>query len=72
MLRHISSLAFLGGSAVKSPSASAGDTGRIPGAGRSHVPWSHQARVAQLLSVCSRAQELQLLKPAGPRVHAPQ
>ena len=36
------------------------------------MPWSNQARVAQLLGVYSRAQELQLLKPAGPRVHAPQ
>lgn len=31
---------FLGGSVVENPRASVGDTGSIPGAGRSHVPRS--------------------------------
>ena len=31
---------FPGGAVVKSPPANAGDTGLIPGPGRSHVPWS--------------------------------
>ena len=36
---------FPGGSVVKNLPASAGDTGLIPGPGRSHVPRSNQARV---------------------------
>ena len=32
---------FPDGPWVKNPPASAGDTGLIPGPGRSHVPWSH-------------------------------
>ena len=32
---------FLGGSVVKNPPASAGDTGSIPGPGKSHMPWSY-------------------------------
>ena len=51
--------------------ASAGDTGSIPDLGKSHMPWSNQARVPQLLSLCSGAWELQRLKPARPRVLAP-
>ena len=31
---------FLGGAVVKKPPASAGDTGLIPGPGRSHMPRS--------------------------------
>ena len=54
---------FPGGSVVKNLPANAGDTGLIPGPGRSHVPWSNQAQVPQLLSLCSRAQEPRLLSP---------
>ena len=43
---------FPGGAVVKNPPASAGDTGAIPGPGRSHMPWSNQARAPQLLSLC--------------------
>ena len=32
---------FPGGSVVKNPPASAGDTGSIPGLGRFHMPWSN-------------------------------
>ena len=32
---------FPGGTVVKNPPASAGDTGSSPGPGRSHVPWSN-------------------------------
>ena len=59
-----------GGSVVKNPLTSAGDMNSIPDAGRSHTPWSDQARVPQLLSLCSPgnpnywAHVLQLLKPA--------
>ena len=44
---------------------------RIPGLGRSHMPWSSKACAPQLFSLCSRAQEPQLLKPESPRVCAP-
>ena len=54
---------FPGGAVVKNPPANAGDTGSIPGPGRSHMPWSKEARVPQLLSLRSRAHEPQLLKP---------
>ena len=32
---------FLGGAVVKNLPANAGDTGSIPGPGRSHMPWSN-------------------------------
>ena len=32
---------FPGGTVVKNPPANAGDTGSIPGPGRSHMPWSN-------------------------------
>ena len=32
---------FPGGALVKNPPANAGDTGLIPGPGRSHMPWSN-------------------------------
>ena len=34
---------------VKNPPANAGDTGLIPGPGRSHMPRSNEARAPQLL-----------------------
>ena len=34
---------FPGGALVRNPPAIAGDTGSIPGLGRSHVPWSNKA-----------------------------
>ena len=70
---------FPGGAVVKNPPASAGDTGLIPGPGRSHMPQSNQAHVPQLLSLCPRAHVLQLLSPCAtttearaPRACAPQ
>ena len=30
---------FPGGSAIKNPTANAGDTGSVPDLGRSHMPW---------------------------------
>ena len=61
---------FLGGSVVKNPSANAGDMSSVPDPGRSREP--------QLLSLCSRAAELQLLNPCAagaeglaPRARAP-
>ena len=55
---------FPDGAVVKNPPASAGDTGLIPGLGRSHMLWSNKARAPQLLNLCSRARKPQLLKPA--------
>ena len=48
---------------VKNPPANAGDTGSSPGPGRYHMPRSNEAHVPQLLSLCSRAREPQLLSP---------
>ena len=45
---------------------------RFPDPGRSHMPRSTQACVPHLLSLHSRARELQLLTPACLRAHAPQ
>ena len=44
----------------------AGDTGWIPGPGRFHVPWSNGAHGPQLPSLCSGAQEPQLLGLCAP------
>ena len=63
---------FSGGSVVENPPANARDTDSIPDPGRSHMPRSNQARAPQLLSLCSRAWELQLLKLMSPKAHAPQ
>ena len=41
---------FPGGAVVKNTPASEGDTGSIPGPGRSHMLRSNKARVPQLLS----------------------
>ena len=40
---------------VKNLTANAGDTGLIPGPGRSHMPRSNWAHAPHLLSLCSRA-----------------
>ena len=64
---------FSGCSAVKSPPAIAGDMGLIPGLGRSHILQSNQAREPQLLSLCPRDQEPQLMGPhaSTTEVHVP-
>ena len=61
-----------GGSVVKNLPAVAGDTDLIPGPGRPSMSWSNEAHVPQLLSLCSRAREPQLLKPECPRALAQQ
>ena len=49
-----------GGPVVKHPPANLGDTGSLPGPGRSHMPKSNQAHAPQLLrSLYSRTQALQ-------------
>ena len=57
-------MGFPRGTVVKNPPANAGDMGSSPGPGRSHMPQSNWALTSQLLSLCSRAHEPQLLKPA--------
>ena len=54
---------FLSGSVVKNPPANAGDKGLIPGPCRSHISRSNSTHSPRLLSLCSNAQELQLLSP---------
>ena len=61
---------ILGGLVVKNLPVNAGDTGSVSAPGKSHMPRRNWARAPQLLSLCSRACELQLLKPTGPRAHA--
>ena len=65
-------LGFPGGAVVKSLPANAGDTGLIPGPGRSHMPRSNWARAPQLLSLRSGAREPRVLKPPAPGARAPQ
>ena len=54
---------FSGGSMVKNLPANAGDTGSVLDLGRSHMPRSNWTCAPQLLSLCSRVQEPQLLSP---------
>ena len=46
-----STLGFHSGSGVKNSPANAGDTGSIPGAGRSQMPWGNWAGAPQLVSL---------------------
>ena len=55
---------FPGGSVVKNRPTNAGDTGSIPGLGRSHMPQSNEAREPQLLS-------LRALEPMNCRYWSP-
>ena len=50
-----------GGLSWQCSGANAGDTGSIPGPGRSHMPQSNKAYAPQLLSLRSRALKPQLL-----------
>ena len=72
-------MGFPGASTVKNLPTNAGDSSSIPDPGRSHMPGSNLTRWPQLLSLWSRAQELQLLSPSattteaqGPEACAPQ
>ena len=62
---------FPDGSVVKNAPTSAGDAALILDPRVFNVPWSQQARVPQLLSLRSRTQEPQLLKPVRTRALAP-
>ena len=48
---------FPSGTEDMNPPDNAGDTGLIPGMGRSHTPWSSKTYVPQILSLCSRTWE---------------
>ena len=61
---------FSAGPMDKNPLANAGDPGSGPGPGRSHMLRGNLVWVPQLLSLCSRAGELQLQKPSCLREHA--
>ena len=50
---HITMLDFPCSPVVETPSAKAGDTGSIPGLGRSRMPQSTWTRAPQLLRLCS-------------------
>ena len=58
---------------LKSPPAGAGDMGANPGPGGSHMLQSNGAHAPQPLSLRSRAQEPQLLRPraATAEAHVP-
>jgi len=55
---------------VKNLPANAGDMGSTLDPGESHMPRSSEANMPQLLSLCSRTRELQILKPTYPRACA--
>ena len=61
---------FPGGSVVKNSPTNAGNMGLIPGPGGSHMPRSNKVHVPQLLSLCSRPQEPQLLSPCAAIIEA--
>ena len=69
---------FPAGSVVKNPPPNTGDMGLISGGGKFHIPWCNEACVPQLLSLCSRAQDLWLsphsatTEPKCPEARAPQ
>ena len=69
--------AFSGSPVVEKAPCNAGDMGSIPDLGRSHMLWGNKAQAPQLLGLCSRAWEPQLLSPHvttteahTPRTHA--
>ena len=59
-------LDFPGGPVVKNPPADAGDTGSIPGPGRSHMPWNNETCGSQLSTLGPVGSE-----PQPPRLCAP-
>ena len=65
-----SSLDFPGGLVVKTPPAMERDGSSVPDLGRSHMPRGSYALAPQLLSLCHRVEELQLLKLMCPRACA--
>ena len=56
---------------VKNSPANAGDMDSSPGPGRSHMPWSNEARVPQLLSPRARATEARAPRACAPQQEKP-
>ena len=61
---------ILGGLVVKNLPANAGDTGSVSAPGKSLMPRRNWAHAPQLLSLCSRVQELQILSPRAATTEA--
>ena len=61
---------FPDGSVVKRPPTNAEDMGLIPDLGRLHMTQSNEAREPQLLNLCSRSWDLQLLNPQATTTEA--
>ena len=59
-------------SGIKNLPAKAGDPDLTPNLERSHMLHNNETHGSQLLNLCSRAQEPQLLKPAHPKAYTPQ
>ena len=55
---------------VKNPPANPGDVGLIPYLERSHIPQSNYTHTTQLVSLYSRAGELQLLSPQATAIES--
>ena len=64
-------MGFPGGVVVKNLPANAGDTGSIPGLGRSHMPQSNEACVPQLLSPYSTTTEAHPPRSCAPQQEKP-
>ena len=62
---------FPGGTVVGNPPANAGDTGSIPGLGRSHMPRGNWARVPQLLSPRAATTEAHVSRARAPQQERP-
>lgn len=58
---------FPSGSVVENPPVNAGDEGSVHDPGRSHILWSNQAQMPQLLSLCSSTRESECLKTQSMR-----
>ena len=61
VIENLPARGFPGDSVVKNPSAGGEDMGSIPDLGRFHMLWNSWTHAPQLLSLCSRTQEPQLL-----------
>ena len=56
---------------VKNLSAIAGDTGLMPGQGRSYMPWGHRAHEPQLLSLSAATPEAHVPRACALQQHRP-
>ena len=61
---------FPDGTVIKNLPANAGDMSSIAGSGRFHMPQSNGARELQLVSLCSRVLQPQLVSPSAATTEA--